>query len=126
MGLLDVGYHYAIERGGEVVRCRPPESIGSHCLGYNHNSVAVCLIGGSDSEGHPEDNFTLDQRISFLQLARILDQLFAVPGEHLQLLGHTELNRYRGRHRSRPCPALDMEKLREDLAKFRSTGDLYQ
>lgn len=119
MGLLDVGYHWAVEPDGSRKLCRPVEVLGSHCLGYNHNSVATCLIGGSDPEGRPKDTFSAAQREAVLILHLDMEALFAGVGRKLELIGHTELNRYRGRHRARPCPALDMDALRAQLAAYR-------
>src|SRR4051812_15459628 len=45
-GLLSIGYHYLVFEDGELICCRPMGVQGSHCRGFNHNSVGVCLIGG--------------------------------------------------------------------------------
>lgn len=118
-GLLDVGYHFVIERDGATIVTRPEDAIGSHCAGYNHNSIGVCLIGGLDAEA-PTDNFTADQRAA---LCTLYARLRGTYGPHLRVLGHTELARFVGRRRHQPCPCLDMGVLRDQLARFQATGE---
>lgn len=57
-----VGYHYIIRRDGTLENGRPEGSIGAHCKGHNAISLGVCLAGGIDDAGRPEDNFSLSQR----------------------------------------------------------------
>lgn len=110
MGLLDIGYHYIVERDGAVVETRPMYAMGSHTPGFNHESVGVCLIGGRNLGGVVEDNFTGAQRESLAWL------LAAIKDTHgpVSLVGHTELQRFR-KH-PHPCPPIDMDALRKDLA----------
>lgn len=106
IGLLEIGYHYLILRDGNLITCRPDDTIGSHCRWHNEASIGVALAGGVDEEGAPEDNFTAAQWEA-LKLLR----LYLVPRYGpLLLRGHTELPEYRGRHRA--CPPVDMEKIR--------------
>lgn len=42
---LHVGYHYLIERTGEVIQCREEHEIGAHDTGENLNSIGICLAG---------------------------------------------------------------------------------
>lgn len=111
MGLLSIGYHYIIERDGEVVECRGREKIGSHTPGHNLDSIGVCLVGGREWDVEDGiDNFTEDQKRSLLRLLHSLRQ--AYPG--IRLKGHSEVQRYRDK-RHPPCPPIDMDLLREDL-----------
>ena len=45
-----IGYHYFINKAGEVFKGRPVEMIGAHALGYNKNSIAVCFEGDFTKE----------------------------------------------------------------------------
>lgn len=111
MGLLAVGYHYIIERDGEVVQCRGREKIGTHTPGLNLESIGVCLVGGREEPGGDGvDNFTPAQRHALLSLLHELRQ--AYPG--IKVRGHTEVQRYR-RAGHPACPPIDMDLLREDL-----------
>lgn len=60
-GWSDIGYHQVIRRNGVIELGRPLHLTGSHARGYNHDSVALCLVGGVDMDGNPEDNFTDEQ-----------------------------------------------------------------
>lgn len=60
-GWLDVGYHFIIRRDGTVEEGRPVEAVGSHVKDWNSVSVGVCLVGGIDSSGKFEANFTKEQ-----------------------------------------------------------------
>lgn len=114
MGLLTAGYHYIIERDGNVVAARDRREIGSHTPGHNMDSIGICLVGGrSEPNGDALDNFTEAQRRSLLRLLQELRT--AWPG--IEIVGHTEVQRYRNR-RLPPCPCLDMDLLREDAELF--------
>jgi hypothetical protein len=71
-GFASCGYHYVIRRNGEIEEGR---RLGAPSIHENHladccTSVSVCLIGGADSEGGPEDNFTPEQRKALVTLHR--------------------------------------------------------
>lgn len=109
MGLLDVGYHLLIERSGKLVVCRKAHLMGSHTPGFNDEAVGICLLGGANAAGEPEDNFTPIQR----EVLRwtLADLLAKWP--EAKVVGHTELARYRKRRLR--CPSLDMDDLRASL-----------
>jgi N-acetylmuramoyl-L-alanine amidase len=44
-GLRCVGFHYVIREDGSLERGRPLTEVGAHCLGYNSDSVGICLCG---------------------------------------------------------------------------------
>jgi N-acetylmuramoyl-L-alanine amidase len=110
MGLLSIGYHFIIERDGTVVLCRPVEKIGTHAPGNNMDSIGICLVGGRDHDGNAEENFTREQRKNLLKLIGDLKKRYG----HLDVLGKTEVQRYRNRALP-PSPFLDMDLLREDI-----------
>lgn len=115
MGLLDIGYHALIEADGAVIATRDYASVGSHTPGYNHESIGVCLIGGCDHDGNPADTFTSAQRLALGGLTAELQETFGP----LRLVGHSELPEYR---RHKPCPALDMNALRTEIAPCPNPG----
>ena len=77
-GWFGCGYHYVITRDGVIQshlkgdRCRPIEKAGAHVgdcgPGWNGRSIGICLIGGLDNEGKPEDNFTDKQWVALEEL----------------------------------------------------------
>lgn len=64
-GWKDIGYNAVIRRTGALEWGRDLdndgdylEEIGAHVAGYNSVSLGICLIGGVDETGQPENNFT--------------------------------------------------------------------
>jgi len=127
MGLLSIGYHYIIERDGEVVQCQNREKIGAHTPGRNMDSIGICLVGGRSEVPlgpfedfqhvhhayYPDDNFTPEQRLALLGLLNEL--LVAYPQALVK--GHSEVQHYRNRKLPK-CPFLDMDLLREDVELY--------
>jgi len=110
MGLLDIGYHFAIEKSGTAIETRPHATMGSHTPGHNHESISICLIGGRDDEGNQVDNFTPAQIDRTVRLCVGMMRIYGA----LRVAGHTELQRYRNRGQKRQvCPKLDMDALRK-------------
>ena len=66
----DIGYHYLIDRNGQVVEGRPIERIGAHVKGHNTGTIGISLFGGHGSSAGDkfEDNFTEDQEQSLKRL----------------------------------------------------------
>jgi N-acetyl-anhydromuramyl-L-alanine amidase AmpD len=119
MGLLGIGYHFVILQDGRHIMARPQDTIGSHTPGFNAYSIGIALEGGrrevpgEDGECilRAADNFTDAQRETLLWLVGYLRGLYG----NIKVLGHSECGQHRY-HTRGPCPALDMEKLREQLA----------
>ncbi len=88
-GFKTVGYHYFIKRDGTRQTGRPINEIGAHVVGYNHNSVGVCMAGGMDKENKkPEDNFTVAQWTTLLLTLQELHEEFP----RAVIVGHRDLN----------------------------------
>lgn len=69
-GWLDVGYHFVIKRDGTIEEGRPVDVVGSGVKNHNHNTLHICLVGGSP-KGDPygfEANFTEAQNKSLKEL----------------------------------------------------------
>jgi peptidoglycan hydrolase-like protein with peptidoglycan-binding domain len=45
-----IGYHYFINKKGEVFKGRPDDVIGSHAKGYNATSLGLCFEGDFEKE----------------------------------------------------------------------------
>lgn len=98
-GFLTVGYHYIIRRDGTVEKGREDTAIGAHAVGWNSQSLGICLVGGIDPNGKPENNFTDDQ---FAALAELLQRLRkAYP--KASILGHRDLPNVK-----KDCPCFDV------------------
>lgn len=55
-----IGYHYVIERDGNIALGRHIEEVGAHVAGHNAKSIGICMIG--------MDEFTPEQWASLKQL----------------------------------------------------------
>lgn len=87
-GWLKVGYHFVIRRDGTVEIGRKRDEMGAHVSGHNSDSLGICLIGGVDAKGKPENNYTAEQMASLkLVLAGLK---FIHP--HARICGHRDLS----------------------------------
>ena len=111
-GWSGCGYHAVIRRDGTLQGaedgCRRMDRVGAHCHGYNRRSVGVCLVGGVDEAGEPENNFTPEQ---FVTLGRVVvDLQRKFPGA--VVCGHRDIPGV-----TKACPSFDVaEWLAESAA----------
>ena len=84
----DVGYHAVIRRDGEIEFGRHFDEAGAHVKGQNFRSVGVCLVGGVDADGNPENNFTQNQFESLTILLDMLERAYPLA----KILGHRDLS----------------------------------
>ena len=83
-----IGYHFLIYLDGTILRGRPIEKIGAHCIGHNRYSIGVCYIGGCAKNGKtPKDTRTPEQKDPLAQLLTKLHSQFQMA----KLYGHREL-----------------------------------
>ena len=77
-GWKDIGYHYLIDRSGQVATGRPLEQIGAHVAGHNTGTVGIALFGGHGSAETDDisDNFTVAQEITLRDLIADLRKRF--------------------------------------------------
>lgn len=87
-GWSDIGYHAVIRRNGVVEFGRHFDQPGAHVAGQNYRSVGICLVGGLDERGKPEDNFSASQKNALRQLIAVLS--YAYTGA--EILGHRDLS----------------------------------
>jgi len=84
----DVGYHHIITRDGTLEPARPEEMQGSHNPKTNYRSVAICMIGGSNSNGDWENNFTNDQFVTLKALLLNLTKKYEIK----KIIGHYQVD----------------------------------
>ena len=99
-GWSDIGYHYVIRRNGVTEAGRDIEKAGAHAKGHNEDSIGICLIGGIDEEGKPDDNYTLLQYNELLRLINFLKITFPIK----LLKGHRDLPGV-----TKACPCFDVD-----------------
>ena len=110
-GLLEIGYHFVIERNGHTIETRHFAAMGSHAPGCNHDSIGICLSADAQwrSEDHPR------QLISLLKVYRTVSLVY----ERLPVFGHDEV--MRRRDRTHKCPSFDMDWVRDYLGAPNAT-----
>nr|DAF68342.1 MAG TPA: endodeoxyribonuclease I [Caudoviricetes sp.] len=87
-GWLDVGYHYIIRRDGTVETGRPHDVVGAHVQGHNSESLGICMVGGIDDAGKPQDNFTDAQWVSLKSQVKAVTSMYP----HAKIVGHRDLD----------------------------------
>jgi len=104
-GWADIGYHFVIRRNGVVETGRDLdgdgdifEEAGAHTVGYNANSIGVCMIGGIDQNGKTENNFSKEQFENLVRLLRVI--LARHPKATIH--GHREFA-------AKDCPSFDVQ-----------------
>lgn len=78
-GWIDVGYHYFIRRSGMIQRGRPRWAMGAHVAGHNHESLGICMAGGTKVVGNErveDNNFTPEQWASLTALLKELKEIY--------------------------------------------------
>ncbi len=75
-GWAKIGYHYVIRLDGELQRGRLDADIGAHASGFNRHSIGICLIGGLNEQGAPEDNYTPAQRTMLRALLTVMRNVY--------------------------------------------------
>lgn len=75
-GWTGIGYHFVINRGGDIITGRPIEKKGSHTPSLNDRSIGICLAGGKTSRGNLEANYTPEQYDALYALLNYLIALY--------------------------------------------------
>ena len=86
-GWRKIGYYFVIRRDGIVEEGRELGEVGAHAKGFNSKSVGICLVGGIDEEGNPENNYTDEQ---WKALEELVNQML-LPYPDAEVLGHCDL-----------------------------------
>jgi len=104
----DIGYHYVIKRDGTLEHGRDINKDGAHCKGHNKNTIGICLVGGVNDKGTPQDNFTPPQWDTLESLVEdLVWKDWVNPGCFIK--GHNELS-------SKACPSFDVQEWRDKVA----------
>lgn len=53
-GWSGMGYHFFVDKQGNIFRGRPENTIGSHAKGYNSTSIGICFEGRYNREIMPQ------------------------------------------------------------------------
>lgn len=107
-GWSGVGYHDIIRRNGVPEQGRDENATGAHAKGYNSISVGICLVGGINENGSPENNFTDEQFKTLIRLLRFYRALFPKAA----IIGHNNVNPHKA------CPSFDVGKWLKETGLF--------
>ena len=100
-GFSLIGYHYFIKRTGGIFNGRPTWMEGAHALGYNDNSIGICLEGGKCSFlDNWEFNYNHRQLTELASLLGKICREFPTP---LPVIGHRDVSK-------KLCPGFDIRK----------------
>lgn len=112
-GWATIGYHFVVDLDGSVEIGRPTEYQGAHVAGHNHDSLAVCYIGGLDANGNPKDTRTPRQKQSLRSLVSVLAKIC----KGAKIVGHRDLSKdldgngvIEPREWVKECPCFDAAK----------------
>lgn len=83
-----IAYNLVIRRDGTIEVGCPMDVPGYHARGYNRVAWSVCMVGGVDDGGQPENNFTAAQ---FEALPMPL-RSWKVLAPDAEVLGHRDLS----------------------------------
>lgn len=99
--MLGIGYHYVIRRDGVLEEGREHTLMGAHVRGHNENSIGICLVGGVDEKGKPEQNYEAAQYETLKSLLKYLK--FQHPDAIIQ--GHRDFPGV-----AKACPCFDVKE----------------
>ena len=79
-----IGYHYFIDKAGNITQGRKDDEEGAHCIGYNTKSLGICLAGNFDlslptvaQKNTLRDILTLKSKQYAIPLEKIVPHRFA-------------------------------------------------
>ena len=87
-GWDDIGYAMVIRRDGRVEAGEDLRRAAAHVKGLNMHSVGICMIGGVDEDGNPENNFTEAQ----WKAAKHVFEFFTLLYPDAKQVGHRDLS----------------------------------
>lgn len=100
-GWSGIGYHYFIDKSGEIYEGRPERAIGAHAYKNNQNTLGVCLEGNFEEELIEEKQYK-----ALIELLKYLVLKYPIN----KIEGHNDVV-------NTLCPGknLNKEKIKEDL-----------
>ncbi len=93
------GYHFIIERDGEVIQLQHIDKIANGVAGNNEHAIHISYIGGIDRKGKPIDNRTTPQKDSMFDKVVELTERYP----DAKVLGHRDFPGVR-----KACPSFDV------------------
>lgn len=112
-GYIDIGYTFFAEQVGDdfkFIQGRRIGEEGAHALGFNFNSIGICMHGDYDNEIMP-----IKRLIKLLVFIKSLQCVYNIPNK--RVLGHWETYLLRNKPIKKTCPGtnINMKEIREAL-----------
>jgi N-acetylmuramoyl-L-alanine amidase len=101
LGWKNPGYHFLIEKNGNVQYLHDIEKVANGVRGHNQNSIHIAYIGGVDKNQRAIDNRTRQQCISMLLLVNEFHEMFP----EADIKGHRDFSGV-----AKDCPSFDVKK----------------
>jgi N-acetyl-anhydromuramyl-L-alanine amidase AmpD len=101
-GWKDIGYHYGISMVGsryEILKGRMDNEVGAHCMGFNDESIGICVVGNFDQVGPCQEQFDL-----LLKLVRSLMSIYEITPQNV--IGHWESYALLDQAPQKTCPGV--------------------
>lgn len=100
-GWRDIGYHWIIDRNGDVMPGRPETVVGAHVQGRNSGTIGICLIGGHGSSENDRfaQHFTPEQDGALRNLIEAIGRRSAIT----RVSGHNEFA-------AKACPGFNVPR----------------
>lgn len=100
-GWKSPGYHFLIDKHGEIHELHPIEKPSNGVAGYNQNSIHISYIGGIGKDGKGLDNRTPEQILSQIKLVTEMKSKFP----KAEILGHRDFPNVK-----KECPSFDVKE----------------
>lgn len=101
-GWAGIGYHYFVNKNGDIFAGRPRNTIGAHALEVNRNSIGICFEG--DFNKDPVSDKQLDASVMLIALLNL-------EFHGSKIVGHKQINS----HKSCPGKYFPMAKLKQKV-----------
>jgi len=105
-GWAMIGYHWYVDREGEIHEGRHEQYAGAHVKHYNEHAIGVCYEGGLDERGRPADTRTPEQKATLWYLLKDLKGSYP----KAKIMGHRDFPNVH-----KDCPCLDAQKEYREL-----------
>lgn len=120
-GWNDIGYHFLVDRAGNIYQGRPETVLGAHVGGANTGNIGVCILGCyHPPEANCNQTLTLTSRDTIVKLFAWISQAYGQDPN--VLLGHRD---YFG---TTACPGDNvwpyLTGIRTDIKEFQETIEI--
>ena len=105
-GWEKIGYHWYVDRDGNIFPGREEYYAGAHVRHYNQHAIGVCYEGGVDEKGRYADTRTPAQKAKLYFLLKDLKESYP----KAKIVGHRDFPNIH-----KECPCLDVQTEYADL-----------